>query len=139
MKAMAYRITVPLLTLLWVYAAVSKLIEFRHFEKEMLNQVFPVWMAHALIFILPAAELFAAILLIQERTLKLGLFLSEFLLIVFTGYVMLVYLHLFSRIPCSCGGILQHLKWGPHLVFNIIYLLITTSAILTLSQERRNT
>ncbi|WP_407637169.1 MauE/DoxX family redox-associated membrane protein [Daejeonella oryzae] len=67
----------------------------------------------------------------------LGLNFSLFLLIQFTIYIILIMLNVFGRIPCSCGGILEEMSWGQHLVFNLFFLLLTIIAIIHNSKERR--
>lgn len=127
----------PLLILLWVYAAVSKLIDFDQSRAEMLNQVFPDFVGHILARAVPAAEITAALLLIMSRTVTAGLKLSLLLLTAFSVYIALVMLNVFGRIPCSCGGILKEMTWGQHLVFNLFFLMLTLIALLFTIKERR--
>jgi len=126
-----------LLVLLLVYTAVSKLLNFDHFKVQMRIQTLPFWLSGILVYTLPPIELAAAVLLLMRRTKLYGLFLSLALMTVFTGYVALVLLNFFGRIPCSCGGVLQHLGWGPHFFLNIFYLLLTASGIYVIYRERR--
>jgi putative oxidoreductase len=126
-----------LLVLLWCYAAVNKLIEFSHFRHEMLNQVIPREIGKVLIFIIPVSELTAALCLCTQKWYLYGLYLSLLLMAVFTGYIGLVYFNFFSRVPCSCGGILKDMGWGAHLLFNCFFLLIALSAIFMDKRERR--
>jgi putative oxidoreductase len=119
-----------LLILLFVYAAASKLIDFNHFRGELYNQTFPHAWAGILLYLLPATELAAAALIIYPKTTTCGLALSLWLLIVFTGYIVLVQAHFWSRVPCSCGGILSHLSWTVHLYFNLFFILVNGIALI---------
>jgi hypothetical protein len=112
-----------------VYAAISKLLEFSHFGQEMHNQIFGFSEATIITYTLPPFELFTACLLLFESSRNAGLYISLLLLIVFTGYIFLVTIHFFTRGPCSCGGILEHMGWTTHLYFNITYLALTLTAI----------
>lgn len=111
-----------LLILLWVYAAMSKLLSFERSRMQMMNQVFPAAMNRILLWAVPITELFITGLLLFSRSRKTGLVLSIILLSLFSGYILLVMLNIFNRIPCSCGGIISELSWGQHLVFNLVFL-----------------
>jgi putative oxidoreductase len=131
------QLTVFLLVLLWVYAAASKLIDFPHFKHEMHNQVFSPFIQDLLIYLLPPAELVIAVMLSYSKTEKFGLYVSALMLTLFTGYIALAKLHFFRRIPCSCGGILEHMGWTAHLIFNSFFLALTIVTVFGI-KERRN-
>lgn len=114
---------------LFVYAAASKLADMDTFRGQLLNQPFPHGLAGILVYALPAAELLTAGLLLAPRTSRYGLRLSLGLLLAFTGYIALVKLHYWSRVPCSCGGILSHMSWTTHLFFNLFFILLTVLAL----------
>src|ERR1700744_4248345 len=136
MKNIFVRAPVYFLVILWSYAAVSKLLDFDHFEIEMQRQTVYPFLKPLLIYLLPPLELVIAGLLGFEKMLRSGLYISLGLLCLFSGYIALVLLHFFNRVPCSCGGILEHMGWGPHLVFNLTCLiLITTTLIMTKRKE----
>jgi putative oxidoreductase len=118
-----------LLILLFCYAAGSKLMDFEDFRGQLYNQTFPHGMAGVLLYALPVTEIATVILLLFRRTSLAGLQLSLLLLLLFTGYIALVLLHFWDRVPCSCGGILSHMSWTAHLVFNCIFILITLAGI----------
>ena len=131
------QLTVFLLVLLWVYAAAGKLFDFPHFKHEMHNQVFSPFIQDLLIYLLPPAELVIAVMLSYSKTEKLGLYVSALMLTLFTGYIALAKLHFFRRIPCSCGGILEHMGWTAHLIFNLFFLALTIVTVFGI-KERRN-
>lgn len=126
-----------LLILLWMYAAVSKLINFPLFRLQMQRQVLPVFLKGRLIYILPFIEILAALLLLFELTLRLGLYLSALLMCAFTIYVGLAVFKVLGKVPCSCGGIISGLGWRVHFIFNIFCLLLTILGIYQVHRERR--
>lgn len=127
---MCVQLISSMLILLWVYAAVSKLISYEQSRSQMLNQVFPIAIAKFLVWAVPFTELLLSGLLSFLRTRLSGLYGSLILLISFTIYIGLVINRVFNRIPCSCGGVLNKMTWEQHLAFNIVFLLLTATAIL---------
>jgi len=126
-----------LLVLLFTYAALSKLLDYANFRVQMENQVFPAGINLALFYGLPPLELAAGLMLVLPHCSCAGRRLSLVLLAGFTAYVALVMLHFWHRVPCSCGGILGKLKWGPHLLLNVFFLLVTLASIYLERKERR--
>lgn len=131
-KPSAVSLISGLLTFLWVYAAMSKLLDIEQSRMQMMNQVFPATINAVLLWVIPITELLIAGLLLFSKSRMAGLILSAILLFLFSGYVLLVMLNVFGRIPCSCGGIIAKLSWGQHLVFNLVFLAL---AILGLRIE----
>ncbi len=116
-----------LLIFLWVYAALSKLLNFEQSRMQMMNQIFPAAINQVLLWAVPIAELLTAGLLTISRWRSYGLLISGLLLLLFCIYIILVMSHVFERIPCSCGGIISKLTWGQHLVFNIVFMALALS------------
>jgi hypothetical protein len=131
MKKLIRTLAPPLLILLFVYAASSKLSDIAEFQGQLYNQAFPHPMADILLYTLIPAELLTAGLLCFDRTQWAGLIFSTVLLAAFSGYIALVLLHFWPEIPCSCGGILRQLGWSPHLVFNLFFLLLAIASLCT--------
>lgn len=127
-----------LLIFLWVYAGLSKLLDFDKSLGEMLSQPMPPWLEKILVWLVPMAELFTASLLLISRTRLYGLVLSSLLLISFSIYISLVINSVFNRIPCSCGGVLKNMSWETHLVFNLCFLALALYATFNSVKERRN-
>ncbi|MXV50356.1 hypothetical protein GS399_05175 [Pedobacter sp. HMF7647] len=123
-------ITRFLLILLFVYTATSKLLDWKDFQYQLHNQVFPDPIAGALAYLLPAAELITALLLTRRQTLSHGLACSLGLMLAFSIYTGLVLFHFFPRVPCSCGGVLKAMNWQVHFIFNIAYLLLTIAGTI---------
>jgi hypothetical protein len=123
-----------LLVLLFVYAAVSKLLDFEGFRTELAQS--PLLSAYAGL-IAPAviiAELLFTLLLCINTTRLIGLYLSFFLMIAFTVYIFLI-LNYSDFVPCSCGGIIEKLGWTEHMIFNICFALFALVAIRITEKE----
>ncbi|OAQ41974.1 hypothetical protein A5893_02315 [Pedobacter psychrophilus] len=123
---------------MWTYAALAKILDFDLNIQQMHNQIFPIWMADLLSYAIPIVELLIVILLLMNKTLWLGFAGSGFLLTIFTIYIILTVSHFFSRIPCSCGGIISSLSWTQHLIFNSFFLILSLFCLShQLKLERR--
>lgn len=132
------KLTVPAsLILLFTYAAISKLLDPDVFRSQLYRQPFSHALADILLYALPLSESLAIVLLLFERTRFAGLLFSAGLLLVFSCYISLGLLRFWSKIPCSCGGILNHLSWGTHLIFNCAFLLAAFTGIFAHYMESR--
>ncbi|MCH7408137.1 hypothetical protein MM239_01915 [Belliella sp. DSM 111904] len=127
-----------ILAMVFIYTAVSKVYDWEGTKRSLYNQVFPIWLADILLYVLPPIEIIIAVLLLLNHTTKLGLRLSIILMTLFTGYISLIILGVFERVPCSCGGIISTLGWGEHLVFNIILLFIALLGLFSCRTSRVN-
>lgn len=119
-----------LLICLWVYAALSKLLDFNDFRVQMARQTLPHPLKNLLAYALPPIELIVAGLLCFRRTAYAGYWASLLLMTLFTGYVGLVLTGAFGRIPCSCGGVISTMGWKLHFLFNLFFLTLTCLSIL---------
>lgn len=127
-----------LLTVLWIYAAGSKLWFYAEFKIQLARQPLPEWSITILSWALPLAEFITVALLSFQMTLSKGLLLSALLLFAFTVYVGLGLFHVYNSVPCVCGGILGKMGWGDHFIFNICFTIIAfTGWILTKSKNKR--
>jgi hypothetical protein len=138
MKTTIQSILNALLIILFIYAAISKLLTFSEFRQQLYNQTFPHRLGGILLYLLPAIELGTVALLCFKRTAVAGLIFSAILLAAFTSYISLVMLRFWNRVPCSCGGILSHMSWGVHLAFNCTFLIMNLIAIILYFKERRS-
>jgi len=124
-----------LLVLLFVYTGFTKVFALRHFRETLYNQPFPHALAAPLAYLVPAAELSVALALVFDRTRKKGLYGAAVLLTVFTLYIAAILLHLFRRVPCSCGGIFRGLSWPQHFWVNV---LLTGLTVVTIAFYSKN-
>ena len=118
-----------LFILLFVYAAVSKLLDFETFETQLWQ--LPLLSAYAgtVSVGIIVIELLASSLLIFQKTRLIGLYLSFFLMMIFTTYIIVI-LNFSPYIPCSCGGVLEALGWKEHLIFNSFFIGVAFIGIL---------
>jgi putative oxidoreductase len=112
-----------LIVLLFLYTALSKLVDLRHFVRAIDNQPFDNRYTTVLVIILPAAEILSGLLLLVPRLRLAGFAMSAILMLAFTGYVALVTFHFYERVPCACAGVFDQLTWPQHLIFNAVFLL----------------
>lgn len=117
---------------LFVYTAVSKIIDFENFEIQLgqspLLSSFAGWVAIAV----PASEIIIAIGLMVNRFRFVALLASYTLMTMFTAYIYII-LNYSEFIPCSCGGILEKMDWKQHLAFNIIFMLFAATSIFCIN------
>ncbi|MCP1994349.1 DoxX family protein [Flavobacterium sp. HSC-61S13] len=116
------------LVLLFVYAAVSKIITFEAFQIQLTQSPLLSVYANLIAYLVIIVELIIALLLTIRESKLLGLYLSYGLLVAFTLYIYLI-LNYSDFIPCSCGGILEKMGWHEHLWFNIMVTIFTLLAI----------
>lgn len=128
-------VTCYLYILLFVYTAISKLLDFENFRVQLAQS--PLLSAYAGL-IAPAViglELLI-VLFLSFKTFRLtGLYASLFLMVAFTVYIYLI-LNYSDFVPCSCGGIIEKLSWREHLVFNIAFALLALLAIVITEKEK---
>ena len=128
-----------LLILLFLYASISKWLAFKLFIGDMNNQPFPNWLTPWLVWTIPPFEVLIVAGLIFEKTRVVALYGSLFLMLAFTIYSAAVLLHAFKYIPCSCGGVIKHLTWSQHLVFNIFFTGISLVGIILKKHDTNST
>lgn len=118
-----------LFVLLFVYTAISKLLDFENFQVQLgqspLLSAFASWVS----YLVPVVELLVVVLLVVNRWRFAGLLASLMLMVMFSSYIFIV-LHYTSFVPCSCGGILEKMSWNQHLVFNLFFVFLALIALL---------
>jgi uncharacterized membrane protein YphA (DoxX/SURF4 family) len=120
-----------LFILLFVYTGISKLLSMEGFVKVLGKSTLLSRFAVLLGWFLPVFELVVAGMLVFPMLRKTGLYLSLFLVILFTVYIgwMLLYE---TSLPCSCGGVIEYLSWRQHLIFNIVLIVLAITGIRTI-------
>src|ERR1700722_20140452 len=104
-KAITAEIIAFLFIVLFLYTAVSKLMEYTIFKEQLAASPVLAPLAAWIAIILPAAEVATSILLFIPRWRSKGLYISFLLMLAFTGYVLAI-LCFDKDLPCSCGGII---------------------------------
>ena len=123
-----------LLILLFLYASVSKFLDFKRFVDEMNNQPLPNSWTPFLVWGIPFLEIAISAALLFEYTRLLAFYASLVLMTLFTIYAIMILAHFFPYVPCSCGGVIRKLTWPQHLALNLIYVALS---VLGLVLQRR--
>src|SRR5882762_7057314 len=119
-----------LLVMLFLYASLSKFLDFHTFIGEMNNQPLPNSWTPFLVWFIPCSEILMCIALLFERTRLIGLYASLFFMSLFTIYSIIIVLNFFGRIPCSCGGVIKRLTWKQHILFNLFFVALSIAGII---------
>lgn len=127
---------IALLVLLYVYAAVMKLNDYYNFRFGLGESPYISHFAGLLSWAVPASEFIIVGMLLLPRFRLIGLYASLLLMLSFTIYIS-VMLTLGSDIPCSCGGILENMSWGIHVVFNSFFVLLSAVGIVLERRQRK--
>ena len=135
-KSYIVQVICLLYVLLFVYAAVSKLLDFENFQVQLgqspLLSAFAAWIG----WLVPLIEIIIAVLLMIPKVRTIGLFGAFNLMVMFTAYIFII-LNYSSFVPCSCGGILEKMSWRSHLTFNILFVLLACFALILQSKEKK--
>nr|WP_295924697.1 MauE/DoxX family redox-associated membrane protein [uncultured Dyadobacter sp.] len=126
-----------LLIVLFTYTGISKLLNLDEFERELARQTLPGCSKQPLLWLIPATELIVAGLLVYRPTRQTGFYGSALLMLLFTGYMGLVLLNFFDRVPCSCGGVIKEMGFATHFVFNLIFLALSILGIYMYNPRRK--
>src|SRR5690606_18288242 len=133
-KGILVEVICYLFLILFIYAAVTKLIEYEKFRVQVGQS--PIltslgdWVAPSV----PAIELVIAMLLFIPKSRLFALYASFSLMVMFSVYIFFI-LNYSPFVPCSCGGILEKMGWEEHLIFNIVFVLLALVAILLQSSD----
>src|SRR5690606_29956171 len=135
-RQVAVEVICFLFILLFVYAAISKLLDVQKFRIQIgqspLLTSFGSWLA----WFIPSIELLIAVLLTTNRFRLVALYSAFGLMVVFTTYITAI-LYFSLYVPCSCGGILEQLGWREHLVFNAAFSLLGGSGVMLYPAGRK--
>ena len=128
-KRTVIEIITALLVFLFIYAALSKLLDFDRFRYQLSQSPFITKISWFVALAIPLGEIIISISLIIKRTRIAGLYLSFFLMLLFTGYIFIM-LKYSPYLPCSCGGVLSNMTWKQHFVFNLAFTGLSLSGII---------
>ncbi len=118
-----------LFIVLFIYAAVSKILDFETFRVQLAQS--PLLSAYAgiIAWLVPGVEIMIALFLMSSRFRNLALYASFFLMVMFTTYIYII-LNFSDFVPCSCGGVLEKMSWTQHLLFNMGFIVLGVFAIV---------
>ncbi|MGS2741843.1 MauE/DoxX family redox-associated membrane protein [Sinomicrobium sp. M5D2P17] len=131
-KSVVLEIICFLFILLFVYAAVNKLMDVQKFTVQIGQSPLLTNIAGFTAWFIPIIEILVALLLAWPKTRLTGMYGAFALIVMFTAYIVAI-LSFSEKIPCSCGGVLEKLGWTEHLIFNIGFVLLAVIGILLLS------
>ncbi|MBS1605323.1 MAG: hypothetical protein JST42_21845 [Bacteroidetes bacterium] len=110
---------------LFLYSGITKTMGFGLFvnglDKSLFFDDFDTRIIGMLVI---GAEFAIPVLLFFEATVLYGYLLSFVLLLLFTAYILLMFL-LSPYLPCSCGGLIESLSWRQHVFFNVAFMGIS--------------
>lgn len=111
------------ISILLFYTAFEKIVNFHNSAYSIAySGLFPKQWTHFILVLVLGSEIGIAILLLVNPYKGLRLLLGLFF--IFTGY--LVYLFIQGKyVICGCGGILNSLSFGWHLLLNATILLLS--------------
>ena len=120
---------------LFVYAAISKLMDFEKFQIQIgQSPLFSAFAGTVSVFV-PSVELLIVILLCIPKYRFVALFSSFILMVLFTTYIIFI-LYFSTHTPCSCGGVLENMGWREHLIFNLIFISLALLAVLLYDRSK---
>lgn len=118
-----------LFILLFVYAALSKMQDMEKFKIQIGQSPLLYPYASWIVWIVPVVEITIAIIVAVPSLRLKGLYLSYGLMVMFTAYIIAI-LNFNGHVPCACGGIISNLTWREHLIFNIVFVLLSITGIV---------
>jgi hypothetical protein len=126
-----------MLSILFMYAAVAKTMDYQIFVADIAKSPLLGNFNNKVIApLLLGLEYLTAIGLQFKATVKLSFYLSSFLMLMFTLYLSTLYFF-YTDIPCSCGGILGKMPYPVHIIFNLVFTLVSfTGAFLVNSYSK---
>ncbi|MBB5437723.1 putative membrane protein YphA (DoxX/SURF4 family) [Pedobacter sp. AK017] len=128
-KSTIVAIIAYLFVLLFLYAATNKLLDFEKFKAQIGQSSMLTAYAPVIAWAIPLLEIVISVFLMVPKTVTAGLYASFTLMVMFSAYISIM-LTLSEHVPCSCGGILQKMSWGSHLIFNIVFVILGLVGIL---------
>lgn len=131
-------IITALLIVLFVYAALSKLLAYQLFVAQLHTHPYLKHFGGFIAWSLPLTEFIVAVLLIFSPTRLASLYASVILLMIFTIYLVLMLLS-GKDLPCSCGGVINGLNWKQHIVFNIGFTGLAITGIVLEKKQNKQT
>lgn len=136
-KNLLITIIAGLFILLFVYAAINKLIEFEKFQMEIAQSPVLTDYANYVAVLIPSIEILISILFLFPKFYGIAFYSSYALMVMFTTYIIVI-LNFSDFVPCSCGGILEQLGWKEHLIFNILFVILSIIGVILTHPSNSN-
>jgi uncharacterized membrane protein YphA (DoxX/SURF4 family) len=119
--------------LLFIYTAVSKLLDFEKFRAVIGQSPLITGFAAPLSILVPVSEIVIGAMVLIPRYRTKGLYASFAMMMMFTAYII-VLVTLSDQVPCSCGGVIAKMTWDQHLYFNIFFMILALVGMLLQSK-----
>lgn len=113
-----------LIVVLFTYAAFSKISEYEDFQRQVGQSPLLTAFTGFVVWFIPSVEIIVSILLVMPRFRTVAFIMAFSLMVMFTTYIIAI-LNFTEYIPCSCGGVLSSMGWREHLIFNIVFVIIS--------------
>jgi uncharacterized membrane protein YphA (DoxX/SURF4 family) len=125
-----------LFVFLFLYTAVSKLMDFSVFKAQLSESPVLRPVAGIITWALPLTEVLVSFFLFSPRWRLKAFYACLVLMLSFTGYIIAI-LTFSKHLPCSCGGVLAQLSWRDHLIFNAVFIALSVVGIFLGERLRR--
>lgn len=141
-KEVFITVTITLTILLFMYTAVSKLLEYDIFVFQMRRAPVPFMQSWAPFIgrVVPIIELALVALLFIDKTRYWGLICSLLLMVSFEIYIIwmkIMEMQTGVELPCTCGGVISNMGWTTHLLFNAVFISLLGLSIYYERKKRR--
>ncbi len=123
--------------MLFVYAAVGKLLDFEQFRMQIEQSPLLSPFADFVAWGVPVMEILVSLLFFSPKLRLAGLWTSFTLMMIFSSYIIFV-LNFADSIPCSCGGVIASLSWSQHLLFNMGFVFLALLGISLTQKPIKN-
>jgi len=136
-RKIAIEIISFLFILLFVYAALNKLMDYPKFKIQIGQSPLLTGFGNTIPWMVISIELAISVMLVIPKLRLAALFCAFCLMTMFTAYIFAI-LHFSSYVPCSCGGVLEKLGWSEHLIFNLFFVLLGLAGIILQATQNEN-
>lgn len=126
-----------LFIVLFVYAAVSKLLDHQKFSIELSKSPLLTNFSSLVAWIIPSIEILISIALSIRSLRLIALYAAFSLMVMFTAYLIAI-LQFSFYVPCTCGGVLQQMNWDTHIIFNCVFIALALTAIFLEPNKKTN-
>ena len=126
-----------LVIILFFYATIAKTHDMNLFRSQMMQSpLLPSLLIGFLSVAVPVAEVTAALLLMFNKTRLAGMYLAYSIMFGFSLYLIMLVWLFNDAIPCACGGILGRMGYTAHIIFNILFTILTLTSIIVLEKTK---
>ncbi len=127
-----------MLSILFIYAGVYKISNVSLFKSQLYQSpLLPDLLIPYIAIGLPLFEICLGVVLIFAYKLDYIALMISFCLMVFFSLYLIILFTLYTKPPCSCGGILSEMSYPVHITFNIIFTLLSLFALYLYNLSRR--